>query len=420
MKLILKNIAKIKAADVELNGITVIAGENDTGKSTVGKALYSVFNSMYNVGGQIHHEKVRSIANAILSYYTMQHGAGVSVHINLHYKEIDDRFMSGDMQLDVIESGLMEMLHGYRDDEDVDRDTIENTAKRIKDIIGVPDEEIFKTILLNNLRSEFGDQINNIYNEQQGSVELIIKNNAFSVMLSGDRVETIDNFYSLNTEAVYLDDPFILDELGWMSFSGKRSRYANHENDVINKLSRRDGNTVVDEIIAGNKLKRVYAEINSVCGGSIVLNKRYSAGYKINDSDKMLNVKNMSAGLKTFMILKTLLENGTIRENGMIILDEPEIHLHPQWQLLFAEIIVLLQKEFDMNILLNTHSPYFMKAIEVYSAKYEIADKCKYYLAHTEDDRMSVIEDVTNEPEKIYRLLARPLQDLENVRYEDD
>lgn len=39
MKLELKNICKIKNAEVELNGITVIAGENNTGKSTVGKAL---------------------------------------------------------------------------------------------------------------------------------------------------------------------------------------------------------------------------------------------------------------------------------------------------------------------------------------------------------------------------------------------
>ena len=49
MKITIKNIGKIKEATVEINGITVIAGENNTGKSTVGKALYAVFNSFYNV-----------------------------------------------------------------------------------------------------------------------------------------------------------------------------------------------------------------------------------------------------------------------------------------------------------------------------------------------------------------------------------
>ena len=60
--------------------------------------------------------------------------------------------------------------------------------------------------------------------------------------------------------------------------------------------------------------------------------------------------------MKTFLIIKTLLINDVIQSNGTIILDEPEIHLHPEWQLLFAELIVLIQKEFGMHILLNTHT----------------------------------------------------------------
>ncbi len=44
MKLSLKNMGKIGAATIEINGITVIAGENNTGKSTVGKALYFLQN----------------------------------------------------------------------------------------------------------------------------------------------------------------------------------------------------------------------------------------------------------------------------------------------------------------------------------------------------------------------------------------
>ena len=49
MKLIIKNIGKLKNAEVEINGITVITGENNTGKSTVGKVLWSIFSSFYKV-----------------------------------------------------------------------------------------------------------------------------------------------------------------------------------------------------------------------------------------------------------------------------------------------------------------------------------------------------------------------------------
>lgn len=40
MKLVLKNIGKVQNATVEINGITVIAGENDTGKVRLGKHCF--------------------------------------------------------------------------------------------------------------------------------------------------------------------------------------------------------------------------------------------------------------------------------------------------------------------------------------------------------------------------------------------
>ncbi|MFS2056435.1 AAA family ATPase, partial [Variovorax sp. CT11-76] len=49
MKINIKNIGKVKEADIEINGITVLAGENSTGKSTISKALFSTFNGLYNI-----------------------------------------------------------------------------------------------------------------------------------------------------------------------------------------------------------------------------------------------------------------------------------------------------------------------------------------------------------------------------------
>ncbi len=46
MKLKLNNIGIIDKADIKLVGLTVIAGENDSGKSTVGKVLYALIKTI--------------------------------------------------------------------------------------------------------------------------------------------------------------------------------------------------------------------------------------------------------------------------------------------------------------------------------------------------------------------------------------
>jgi len=44
-----------------MKGITVIAGENNTGKSTFGKALYCMFNAFYNKKIAIRNERINDI-----------------------------------------------------------------------------------------------------------------------------------------------------------------------------------------------------------------------------------------------------------------------------------------------------------------------------------------------------------------------
>lgn len=69
------------------------------------------------------------------------------------------------------------------------------------------------------------------------------------------------------------------------------------------------------------------------------------------DSSKELDVASLSTGVKAFLILKQLLLNGNLSDKDVIVLDEPEIHLHPEWQLLYARTIVLLQKKFVFILL---------------------------------------------------------------------
>ena len=419
MRLQLRNIGKLSYADIELNGITVIAGENNTGKSTVGKTLYSIFNSYYDVENQIELEREKSIARVLEA-------------IDIKSEEIYSNFFfwdkfedlakilnkSKEYSIELLTRSIYEYLSSIEVDKTmVDEDDIVIAAEKIRYIKSILNQQLCTTLLKRSLDSEFNGQISNIFSDDDSTIDLTIKSKTVSVTIKDDEVVDVEGLFSLRTEVVYIDDPFIIDNIHSIRSIDKFyvSPTGYHRTKLKEKLQKNSETNLFEEILINDKLNNIYNKINSVCDGEIYKKDNMRWSYHMPGTSKNIDFKNVSTGLKTFVIIKTLLQNGVIGEKATIVLDEPEIHLHPEWQLLFAEIIVLLQKEFDITILLNTHSPYFLEAIEVYSKKYEIADKCKYYLAENEDN-ISVIKDVSKYTEAIYEKLAIPLQKLENER----
>ena len=61
----IQNIGKIQEANVKFDGITIICGENNTGKSTVGKILFSCFNAMCNFEDKIQEQRRSEISEVL-------------------------------------------------------------------------------------------------------------------------------------------------------------------------------------------------------------------------------------------------------------------------------------------------------------------------------------------------------------------
>ena len=61
MELKIRNVGKIDSADIEIKGITIIAGLNGTGKSTVSRSLFAIFHSFSNISHKIRLEKEDAI-----------------------------------------------------------------------------------------------------------------------------------------------------------------------------------------------------------------------------------------------------------------------------------------------------------------------------------------------------------------------
>lgn len=57
MQIRLKNIGIVKDSTITLDGLTVITGRNNSGKTTVGKALYSLLDAVSSIQRKAENDK---------------------------------------------------------------------------------------------------------------------------------------------------------------------------------------------------------------------------------------------------------------------------------------------------------------------------------------------------------------------------
>lgn len=123
-----------------------------------------------------------------------------------------------------------------------------------------------------------------------------------------------------------------------------------------------------------------------------------------------------SAGIKEISIIQTLLQNNKLKENSFLIIDEPEANLHPSWQIKYAEILVLLAKDLNIHIYLNSHSPMFIEAISLYAQYYDLLDETNFYLTQDIDDKYDFRKINPKSLGLVYENLTKPYDELDRLK----
>lgn len=441
MKLTLDNIGNVKHAEIEINGISVIAGQNGTGKSTISRSLFSIFSANYDLINKISNDRMKAINNYLEGYFSdieinrkRSSEIGIVRRINSssfytelikiisetlvtifgqNYSEHNEESIKEIIIDSINEFNKRNSKYFVLNVEDMDLNVI---SENVKEVLSQSDQSIFNQILTDHLTDEFHNQINNIYNPLTGIISLKIKDEQINVKINQNRA-TADKLINFRTDVVYIDDAAaIVDN----KFSNKLlsnkffKRFFNkfdsldHNTHLMEQLEDERNDTYTLRAKTTDRLDSVFNKINDTLNTDIVNSSEDE------EDEKKLNIINYSSGMKTFYLIKSLIENGVIRENGTLILDVPEVHLHPEWQLKFAEIIVLLQKEFGLHILINSHSPYLVEAIDIFSKKNGINNSVKYYLAKND------IKDVTESIDEIYEQMYVPLNRLEELAEDFD
>jgi len=322
MRLKLNNIGIIKEADIKLNGLTVIAGENDSGKSTIGKILYSL---------------IRVLSKP---YFT-----GYNIDLSSQYSKPFNEYIN----------------------------------------------KLFKSQISEN-----------------GNIEFEYDNNKFDIKIINDKCDNFElkDNYIPNKESIttpiLIDSPFIWNIISSLKTIGQLENKIDVDFEILETI-----NDLYFALTTKSKesRKKIKPIIESIIKGNIIENNL--GEFIFNKDDKNIELINTAMGIKYFGILQVLSNNNHLYDGQILILDEPEVHLHPKWQLELAKVIVYLVSK-GVKILLNSHSPYMIEALQRYSKKENISTS--FYLA----DNLKIVED-DQALSKIFAKLSEPFDEFDKM-----
>lgn len=282
-----------------------------------------------------------------------------------------------------------------------------NKEPDLKDILTETDIQKIKNFLEEDDSSNITDKSRSNYDESSQFALLV--NNLEDTYYKID----FKNFIFDYADWLTLENVFYIESFSYLDFSSFGPRSNMDHVIQLRRALRSSPSKELFDSIRYEKIIQIEDKINQIIKG----NFSFSRGIKFNFEDESLEMKNTASGIKQIGIIQMLLDNRRLNENSFLIIDEPEVNLHPEWQLKFAEILVLLAKDLDITLYLNTHSPLFINAINIYSELYELEDNTNYYLTRPCENNGYTFDSIpVDDLYEIYDELGQPFQEIKFLK----
>ena len=460
------NIGKICDSTIIIDGLTVITGENNSGKTTVGRTLYSIISATEDLQQNAFINKqafARSTIRRILSRIELNR------FFRIEFSDIDKKtdatYIESIFDIDILrqaesienilsiidekiikltkcsDKDIYDFLKKWEENTNKSERFIDNFIKKREEVIKSLDEvkkslqtdpeliEYANNKIIKTLKMEFFNQIKGVYNESKESkIKLshdgedyydinllsdelpnkheIFLSQAFDLSLFVDDVFIVDSMaYGRHTIRLFNSSfPLSEEEVSYETFLDKLY-HSNHKDKLLYKLL--ENNNDFEENLYKTKTEEIIKCMKSANPGQIVSVK---GKYVIDE----LDIRNLAMGSKMFLIIKTLIEKGHCGSKTLLVLDEPETHLHTEWQTILAETIVLLVKNLGTKVILTTHNPSFLLAIDFFSKEHEVRDITHFYQSDFFDEGKKVELKLADENiNEIYAKMTKPFLELE-------
>lgn len=420
MQIKLKNIGMLKEAELSLNSLTLIAGENDNGKSTVGKVVFCIIKAINRYKEDLQESKEHKLNEKFNNLFFFIRN--LLVH-NPILKNTDDIYFLIEDESDIDEKllNLNKLVALFKNNTQIDEKTIQKIEKTLEEIYTIRNEpeninKYIESALNKVFISEFDSSIL-LDGEDEGEITLL-ENKLELIKIKVTRENKIFLLSDIEPiqikDATFIESPLILNnhDLLIKSQSGLNINKRNierlgipyttlHTKDLFDKLKKISFSLFFDDDFEENILR----EIQQIIDGNIIYDNQ-KRDFIYSKGQKNISIKNTASGIKSFGILQLLLLNGVLNKNSILILDEPENHLHPIWQLKYAKLLVIFAKN-GITTLIASHSPYMIEALKRYSDIEDLGEVTNFYLAENSiilpKDRLSDIFRTLEEPFEIFR-----------------
>lgn len=400
----IKDFRAISNADIKLDGITVISGINGAGKSTLSQLLYNavkltieledilqknlihelgyLFSTLSKVSDDYQVEKSDFLKNNENNIYEAWLKRARSVDLesinrvfNNTLNDIVESFLKREDQKPFTENEISRIRYalGLVDPDENSEQPINNISDLFMTLRNIVDEYIKKTLHDIKLRplNEAQSRLNYTFNES--IIPLSLYEDGMPII--DYKSKRINNIFSVK-QVYYSDTP--------MAISDRRESRADT---LLSNTPHWDflRQTILEKptIILNNKQKEVYNEIENIIKGNISLEvSQFDRKLKYKREDGLeIDLKDSATGIKSFALLQLLLSEGLLNEKTLLILDEPEVHLHPHWIVEYARILILLNKKLGVKFMVASHNPDMVSALRYISEKEGILNNMQFYLA---------------------------------------
>lgn len=410
-KISLKNFKAFKEAEIEIKPITILIGPNNSGKSSLLQSIILI-------------QQTLESSNSVLNTAGKKFGSfNELIYQNADNNEIDFRFDFTDktyieftitarnnktyVKNFLCEAGLYKysLQNLTVEDYNSDKNIVDNQQKCelkfneenliSKNILGFKPEPIFlREAFFFKIKSigNFESLITKFIKEIEPGIKLgnIIRNLTSSLDFYNDTVQKSNDFYQ-KTKRDFNNIKYV----GPIREEADRS----YEKGFYNYVGLTGEHAV--QILANDlELKHEVGEYfeNMDIARDLQVSdpkaeKNFQFLLKTKITDKGVNFADIGCG--TSQILPIIVQSLITQNDSIIIIEQPEVHLHPKVQADLADFFVKVSSK-NKRFILETHSDYFIERIRYNIMNKDIKNEnvAIYYIEQNEAKKCSTIESI--------------------------